>query len=261
MEYKFLFLISSSIEHFSEEDFSRFNSEERFLQTLDTIKSVRQKVPNAYICLFECSHKPIHQNYKKSLKEKVDLFLELHDDLVIKLLYENLNNNKSLLVFGKSLLETRGLLCTLEYFNQNKIFNNFDRVFKLSGRYILNDDFNIQDYETKLLKNYYVIKTFEYPKIENDIMDDVNYKNLYAFIYKSKGSMVTGLWSFDISLFEQTVDALLKSFDYMQKMITFTPGIDIEHSLYYYLDKKKIIKSYNLGLHVIKGMENSNYNI
>jgi hypothetical protein len=69
MEYKFLFLISSSIEHFSEEDFSRFNSEERFLQTLDTIKSVRQKVPNAYICLFECSHKPIHQNYKKSLKE------------------------------------------------------------------------------------------------------------------------------------------------------------------------------------------------
>ena len=75
MDYKFLFLVGSSIEHFVEEHFSRYTMEQRFFQTLDTIESIRTKVPNAYICLFECSHRPISDEYKTILQEKVDLFL------------------------------------------------------------------------------------------------------------------------------------------------------------------------------------------
>lgn len=261
MDYKFLFLLGSSLEHFAEKDYSRYTTEQRFFQTLDTIQSVRDKVPNAYICLFECSCKPISNEHKDILKERVDLFLEFYDDPGLQVLYENLNKNPALFTFGKSLLETRGLLCVLEYLKQNQVFTDVQRIFKLTGRYSLNDDFNIQDYESRLLENQYVAKTFEYPEIENDLMDDVQYKNFYAFIYKSKGSMVTGLWSFDRSLFVETVEALEKSFKYMEKMITCTSGIDIEHSLYYYLDKKKILRSSNLGLNVIKGMEESTYQI
>lgn len=261
MDYKFLFLVGSSLEHFDEENFSRYKTEQRFFQTLDTIQSIREKAPNSYIFMFECSHKPIPDEYKKILEEKVDLFLEFYDDEVLKLIYENLNKNPPLFTFGKSLLETRGLLCALNYLQTHQVFNDVQRIFKLTGRYSLNEYFEIQDYESKLLENHYVVKTFEYPEIENDIMDDVVYKNFYAFVYKCKGSMVTGLWSFDRILFSETIDALEKSFRYMEKMITCTSGIDIEHSLYYYLDKKKIIRSSNLGLNVIKGMEESNYTI
>lgn len=261
MDYKFLFLVGSSLEHFDEENFSRYKTEQRFFQTIDTIKSIREKVPNAYICLFECSYKPIPEEYKNILSGMVDTFLELYDDPVMKNLYENLNANPPLFVFGKSLLETRGLLYTLNYIKENQLFTDVQRIFKFTGRYTLNDHFDIQDYESKLLENYYVAKTFEYPEIENDIMDDVVYKNYYAFVYKSKGSMVTGLWSFDRTLFTETVEALEKSFVYMEKMITCTTGIDIEHSLYYYLDKKKIIRTGNLGLNVNKGMENADYSI
>lgn len=261
MNYKFLFLIGSSLEHFAEEQFSRYKTEQRFYQTLDTIESVRKKAPNAYICLFELSHKPIPNEYKEILKEKVDLFLEFYDDEGIKTIYENLNKNPALFTFGKSILETRGLLCTLYYLRKNQVFTDVQRVFKLTGRYALNEYFDIQDYESKLLENHYVAKTFEYPEIENDIMDNVIYTNFYAFVYKCRGSMVTGLWSFDRSLYLETIEALEKSFNYMEKMITCTSGIDIEHSLYYYLDKKKIIRSSNLGLNVIKGMEEAIYTI
>lgn len=261
MDYKFLFLVGSSLEHFDEKNFSRYSTDQRFFQTLDTIESIRSKVPNAYICVFECSYKKIPDEYKKILEEKVDLFLEFYEDEGLRVIYENLNSNPSLFTFGKSLLETRGLLCALYYLKEHQVFTDVQRVFKLTGRYTLNDNFNIEDYESRLFENYYVTKTYEYPEIENEIMDDVIYKNFYAFIYKSKGSMVTGLWSFDRTLYMETIDALEKSFKYMEKMITCTVGIDIEHSLYYYLDKKKIIRSSELGLNVIKGMESATYSI
>ena len=48
--------------------------------------------------------------------------------------------------------------------------------------------------------------------------------------------MVTGLWSFDRILFNEAVEALEKSFFYMEKMIQFTAGTDIEHALYRFIE-------------------------
>ena len=158
MNYKFLFLVGSSLEHFDEKNFSRYTTDQRFFQTLDTIQSIRSKVPNSYICLFESSYKPISDEHKKVLKEKVDLFLELYDDDGLRVIYENLNKHPSVFTFGKSLLETRGLLCALYYLKEHQVFNDVQRVFKLTGRYSLNDNFNIEDYESRLLENYYVAK-------------------------------------------------------------------------------------------------------
>ena len=55
MNYKFLFLVGSALNHFQEKDFSVYTTEQRFLQTLDTIKSIKEKVPDAYICIYEGS--------------------------------------------------------------------------------------------------------------------------------------------------------------------------------------------------------------
>lgn len=256
MDYKFLFLVGSSLEYY-EDNCSIYTPEQRFRQTLDTIDSIRSKVPNSYICIFENSYKPISDEHREILKERVDLLLEFYDDRVMKLLYENISQHPNLFLHGKSLLETRGLLCALYHLRKTQVFADARRIFKLSGRYTLNEDFNVKDYESNLLDKYYVCKVFEYPQRERDELTD----NLYGFIFKSPGSMVTGLWSFDRFLFNETVDALEKSFVYMEKMIQTTCGIDIEHSLYYYLDKNKIIKSSNLGLNVVKGMETSRYKI
>jgi hypothetical protein len=70
--------------------------------------------------------------------------------------------------------------------------------------------------------------------------------------------MMTGLWSFDRMLFNEAIDALEKAFVYMEKMIQFTAGTDVEHSLYRFLNKDNIIDIPNLGLTQIKGMLGEN---
>lgn len=261
MNYKFLFLVGSALNHFEEKDFSRYTAEQRFLQTLDTIKSIKQKVSNAYICLFECSYKPIPEEYKNILKDKVDLFLEFYDEPAIKTLYENFSKNTDLIVFGKSLLETRGILNCLYLMKEKQLFTDVNRIFKLTGRYTLNEQFNIQDYESRFLENYYVAKIYKYLNEEKLSMKIDDLDNIYAYLYQAEGMMVTGLWSFDRMLFNDTIEALERSFIYLEKMLQYTSGNDIEHALYRFLNKKRIIHTSNLGLSVNKGMETANYYI
>lgn len=258
MDYKFLFLIGSALKHFQEEKFSAYDEEQRFNQILDTIQSVRNKVPNSYIVLFECSSYSIDEKYKDILKDNCDLFLEFYEEPVLQQLYENISKRPELITYGKSLLETRGLLNTLYIIREHNLFNDSQRVFKLTGRYLLNDDFDIQDYQSKFLENRYVIKKYDYNVQEENILNEKSLENVYAYLYGAKGMMMTGLWSFDRMLFNEAIDALEKAFVYMEKMIQFTAGTDIEHSLYRFLNKDSIIDIPNLGLTQIKGMLGEN---
>lgn len=250
---RFLFLIGSSLHHFNEENISAYKTEQRFEQTLETLKSVREKVPNAYLCVFECSQFPIEEKYREKLIQDTDLFVEYYDEPGMKIIYENLIKKPEAFTFGKSLLETRGLINILHQMKGENIFSDAQRVFKLTGRYKLNDDFKIKDYESRFLENHYVMKTYEYLQKELD--------NVYAYLYGAQGMMVTGLWSFDRILFNDTLSALEKSFDYMERMLQYTSGTDIEHALYRFLNPKNILHISNLGLNVNKGMNGETYSI
>jgi hypothetical protein len=83
-------------------------------------------------------------------------------------------------------------------------------------------------------------------------------ENVYAYLYGAKGMMITGLWSFDRMLFTDTIEALERAFVYMEKMIQFTAGTDVEHSLYRFINKKNVIDIPNLGLTMVKGMSGEN---
>jgi len=255
---KFLFLIGSSLKHFQETQFSAYSEEERFNQTLNTIESIRHKVPDSYIVLFECSHQSINEKQKDIFKEKVDLFLEFYNESGMQQIYENLEQRPELITYGKSLLETRGLLNALYVIKKHNLFNDSQRIFKLTGRYLLNDDFDISDYQSRFLENRYIIKKYDYLPQESEHYDEKELENVYAYLYGAKGTMITGLWSFDRTLFLETVEALEKAFRYMEKMIQYTAGTDVEHSLYRFIDKSKIISIPNLGLTMIKGMSGEN---
>lgn len=258
---KFLFLVGSALKHFQEEKFSAYDEQQRFEQTLKTIECVREKVPNSYVVLFECSSKSIHEKQKDILKEKVDLFLEFYNEPVLKQIYENLELRPELITYVKSLLETRGLLNALYVIKKHNLFSDSQRVFKLTGRYLLNEYFDIKDYESKILEEKYVIKKYDYLPQEAENFDEKELENVYAYLYGAKGMMVTGLWSFDRMLFNEIVESLEKAFVYMEKMIQYTAGTDVEHSLYRFLNKKNMISIPNLGLTTIKGMEGDSYQI
>lgn len=255
---KFLFLVGSAIKHFQENKFSAYDEEQRFNQTLETIQNIRKKVPESYVVLFECSYTSINEKYKNILREQCDLFLEFYDEPVLKQIYENLEKRPELITYGKSLLETKGLLNTLYTIKQHNLFSDSQRVFKMTGRYLLNDDFNIEDYQSKFLEGKYIIKSYQYLPQESENYDKEELENIYAYLYGAKGMMITGLWSFDKILFPEVVEALEKAFNYMEKMIQYTAGTDVEHSLYRFINKKNIISIPNLGLTMIKGMSGEN---
>lgn len=255
---KFLFLVGSALKHFQEDKFSAYDEEQRFNQTLETIECIRKKVPESYVVLFECSSTSIDEKYKETLRDKCDLFLEFYDEPVLKQIYENIEKKPELITYGKSLLETRGLLNALYTIQKHNLFSDSQRVFKLTGRYLLNDDFDINDYESKFLQGKYLIKRYEYLPEESENYDEKELENVYAYLYGAKGMVITGLWSFDRMLFNETVEALEKAFKYMERMIQYTAGTDVEHSLYRFINKKNIIDTSNLGLTMVKGMSGEN---
>jgi hypothetical protein len=255
MTYKFLFLVGSALNHFNAEHISEFTTEERFEQTLDTIKSIKDRVPDAYILIYEGSETPIKEEYKDKFIELSDLFIECGNDPYMKSLYENLHRDPGKFTFVKSMLECRCLQIVLNNMMEHNIFNDATRVFKLSGRYKLNDHFDIDDYKTKFLMNKYVMKYYDYEERFEDI------ENIYATLYGCKGSIVTGLWSFDRFLFNDIFNILQRSFEYMERAIQLTAGIDIEHSFYHFIDRDKILNVPVLGLDLIKGMDGDRFSL
>jgi hypothetical protein len=255
MNYKFLFLVGSALNHFKEDDLSAFKTEERFQQTLDTLQSIKDKVPDAYILIYEASETPIKQEYKDKFVEQSDLFIECGDDPYMRSLYENLHRDPDKFTFVKSMLECRCLEIVLTHMMEHNIFNDATRVFKLSGRYKLNEYFDIDDYKTRFLTNKYVMKYYDYEERFEDI------ENIYSLLYGCKGSIVTGLWSFDRFLFNDIFSVLQRSFEYMERAIQLTAGIDIEHSFYHFIDRDKILNVPILGLDLIKGMDGDRYSL
>lgn len=262
---KFLFLVGSAIKHVKEDEYSYYSEQERFEQTLETIDSIKEKVEDPYIVIFECSRVKISDKHQKILEEKCDLFLDLSKDKSMGFLYNNLDNIPSGVVFGKSLLETNGLFSCLNFIGENNLFTDTTRIFKLTGRYTLNDEFNIKDYESNLLTGKYIFRSYDYSEEEKNNFDPTTeLKNTYAYLYGCGGSVITGLWSFDRLLYPDTMITLSKSLRYMEQMIQYTSGIDIEHSLYKFVDKKYVISVNNLGLSVRKGLNgevNRTYNL
>ena len=255
MTYKFLFLVGSALNHFQEDRYSEFNSQQRFEQTLDTIKSIKDKVPDAYILIYEGSETPIKEEYKDKFIELSDLFIECGNDPYMKSLYENLHRDPDKFTFVKSMLECRCLQIILNYMMEHNVFSDATRVFKLSGRYKLNDYFDINDYKTKFLMNKYVMKYYDYEERFEDI------ENIYSLLYGCKGSIVTGLWSFDRFLFNDIFNVLQRSFEYMERAIQLTAGIDIEHSFYHFIDRDKILNVPVLGFDLIKGMDGDKFSL
>lgn len=111
---------------------SIFNTESRYEQTLISINSLK-KIPNVEIMLCECSELPLH--YEEQLKGKVNYYFNFYND-------ENIRCH----VTGplKGMGETHIMLKAIEKIDELNL--SFKNMFKLSGRYFLNENFNFQQF-------------------------------------------------------------------------------------------------------------------
>lgn len=251
MDYKFLFIVTSALVPFKQGSF-HLESEDRFNQTINTINSIREKVPNSTILLVESSEFKLEEKYRKILIKNTDIFLECCDDDSLKLTYENLHSNPSQFNFGKSILESIGMRNAFEKIIKDEIYLYHHRIFKLTGRYYLNDDFDIDDYCSRCLMNYYVFNVCKF-----------NDKNLEYFkdLMGIDGQLTTGLWSFCSTLIYNIYETYQNSIRYMDWVLSTGNSIDIERCLYKFIDERNIVNTKVLGITQIHGPTGEIYNL
>jgi hypothetical protein len=107
---------------------SIYDSEQRYEQTLNTIKTIKDHVPNAIIVVVECSI-----GDKQYQFEGVTMFYIKFQD-----------------ISDKSTTEARIIKMFLQSDFYTRLTKNVDIVFKISGRYFLNEKFNISNYSLKI---------------------------------------------------------------------------------------------------------------
>lgn len=201
-----LFIISSVIELGTStkgDGRSRFDSEERYSQTIRTIESIKKHCDNAGILLCEGG---ISSKFKF---DNVDHYYYLGDDKSVR---ESVDSQY------KGLGEAR----MLEFIAQS-IPAGYDYIFKISGRYELSDDFNVINYD----KNHFNFFVYERSKW-------IKRKGLHRWNEIIKGSYSTRLYGFPKELVSIWAEGLLNS----EKDLV--NGLSIEQALPRALRKEKI---------------------
>ena len=125
---------------------SIYSSDERFTQTLNTIDSIKNNIPNYYIILLDNSDLDITK--VKILNESVDIFINLTSDKKLNY-YTNISKYKA---YGE-IYQTKIILDVISnLINLNKL--NILNLFKITARYIINKNFNYDNYNN----NYNIFK-------------------------------------------------------------------------------------------------------
>lgn len=212
------FIVTSTINA----KFSIFDPDARFDQTLETIKSIRDHVPNAKINILESSVEELPKEKRDELIHLSDRFINFGKDNTVidissKLLSQDVIKNMTELVIINKFLNLS---------MKNNWFNGIDRLFKISGRYRLNDKFSLMSHDTGFTVG--PIYKSQFPKETTGNIDQQYMLRLYS------------LKTDEIDNFTFLTKQMI---EYMAKRLSFGGYADIEHLFYHFLpnDKTKSI--------------------
>lgn len=162
---------------------SKYSMEERYQQSLITIKSIREKMPKETCIIFaECSNIP--ESMEEVLKKSCDIFFQFKNKPEIA--DACLNSNKK---GHGELLKTKEVIT---YILENKI--QFNRFFKISGRYFLNDSFNASHFSDT---DFTFRTPFPNSSCHPTVLYSVGYENKDAFLKglkQTQDDIERGVW-------------------------------------------------------------------
>lgn len=223
-EIKHCFIVTSAVNS----KFGVYSPEQRLEQTLATIKGIRQRVPDCKIITMECAGTTLTQDQSDLLDSVSDLLVDFTEDPDVQAIYASDNwdivkNTTEIMCFGR----------TLEMALNDGEFVGYDRVHKMSGRYLLNDEFNLSVYE-------------QYP---NSIIVGPKQKSQFSFdVTGIELQYMARLWSWPSNLTEQVIGIYNDSLAYIAGRIAQGGYADIEHVLYKFLPQELVTEIPVLGV-------------
>jgi hypothetical protein len=119
---------------------SIYSPKERFEQTLETIRTVRKHIPNSFIVLFDNSTSFTDDEFI-ILKSYTDYFINNCNDNIVN----NLTNHSVHKLYGE-IAQTYKIIQYLNIYHKEM---NIKNIFKITGRYLINDNFSYNTYENE----------------------------------------------------------------------------------------------------------------
>jgi hypothetical protein len=231
---KHTFLITSAIYT----NYGIYSAQDRIKQTIDTAKSVRKYVPNSTIILVDNSKVDVQSDESPEFEELLDLvdyYIDNSDDNDIKYFHSSVSNYD----IGKNSMEVLGFIKALQHIAADeellKVINDSTRVFKLSGRYELTDKFSIDAFDNDTTKDHYVFKQSQPSWCDQNVtgVDQLLQTRLWSFTPSLLGET--------IAMFQQIVQNMFDTYNKQQY-------IDVEHSMYKFIDRNKLLMVDTVGL-------------
>lgn len=217
-----LFIVSSAIHT----KHGVYNADERLDQLIQTCESIRERT-TCDIVVVDGGEKFLTTKQQEKLQGVVSHYYSYHEAPLTKELHkieiqDVVKNVIEVFMYGS-------------FFSAEKErIKNYGRVFKMSGRYTLTNDF---DYNFHIKqRNHVVIRGPYTSQFTPEMTGGVRLQ------YMSR------LWSFDASMIEYMIEIYTHMLKNMIETINGGGYIDIEHSLFKYLDPKIIINPEKIGV-------------
>lgn len=215
-----------------------YDHKERLAQTIATAESARKYIPDSTVILIDNSKPDIQTDESdefESLLDLVDFYIDNSHDPDIQYFHNNVSNYD----IGKNSMEVIGFIKALDYIrNSEELFarvTETNRVFKLSGRYQLTDKFDLSVFDNGQTKDKYVFKEAQ------PAWCDYSVTNVEQLLQ-------TRLWSFTPSLFDETLEMFKAILTNMLDTYNKQQYIDIEHSIYRFIDHTKLVQLDTVGI-------------
>jgi hypothetical protein len=228
---KTLFVLSSAINS----RFGAFNPAQRLEQTLDSVASIRQHCPGADVCLVEMTGIPITDEQTEIINNRVDYFFDCTRDPAVVDIYNSTDNWDVV----KNTTEVMCFTNTLNTMIDTGVLNEYDRVFKMSGRYLLTENFKTDFYQS--VSDRIVVLQRKQSQFSPEITGGKQFQ------YMSR------LWSWPATVTDQIVDAYNDGFMAMAQRYAEGGYFDIEHMLFAYLPKDLVTEIPRVGLRGLLG--------
>lgn len=220
------FIVTSAVNS----KFGVFKPHERLQQTIDTIKSVKDKIPDAKIFVMENCGDPILPEQEAILRSNCDVFIDYSHDEDVQALYDNDNwdvvkNGTEIMTFGRA----------LAVLHNEKMFEGIDRIHKMSGRYVLNNMFDPATYDQSDVVDKIVIG----PKHRSQFPPEVTQ---VPFQYMAR------LWSWPYAKMDEVIKVYTDSFIFFAERLSEGGYVDIEHVLAKFLNPEHVHEIQNMGV-------------
>lgn len=224
---KHCFIVTSAVNS----RFGVYTPAERLQQTLDTVASVRQHVPDAEVVIMEVTGADLQPDQAQALEDACDIFIDLTDEADVRAMYtstENwdiVKNGTEIMCFGRA----------LKLLKESGDLDTYDRIHKMSGRYVINDKFDLDLYKQADVVDKVVIGRKQKSQFPVELTTQ-------PWQYMAR------LWSWPSALNDDIINVYDRSWACFVERVNNGGYIDIEHVLAKFLNQEHVYEVDAVGV-------------